>query len=57
MNTWLHIRTFIAFFLTTLGIALIIAPAGSDGRLFIGSLFVALGLTFLLSFLVSLRRT
>ena len=57
MNTWLHIRTFIALFCTAVGIAMIFGPLGNDGRLIAGSFLVAVGLTFLLSFYVALRQT
>jgi hypothetical protein len=55
MNTWSQILSFIALFLTTLGIALIFGPVGNDGRPIVGSFFAALGLTFLLAWYLSSR--
>ena len=59
MNTWLKLRTFLALYVVILGIGLMFGHA--DGSSIIGALFVALGLRFLLPFVLAfalaLRQT
>jgi hypothetical protein len=53
METWMLVRTFIAFFLALFGVALI---AGADQqRATVGAVLAALGLTFLLRFWFAIK--
>lgn len=56
MNIWLTIRTFGAVFLLFLGIGLLFVRTEEGGRIFIGALLIAIGVTFLLRLALALRK-
>lgn len=53
MDIWLTIRTFIAFYLLLLGLAVMFGT--SDGRAFLGAFLAALGLSFFWRLWVAMR--
>jgi uncharacterized membrane protein YqaE (UPF0057 family) len=53
METWMLVRTFIAFFLALFGVGLV-AGTNESGAL-LGAVLAALGLTFLLRFWVAIK--
>ena len=53
MDIWLTIRSFIAFFLFLLGLAIMFG--NSDGRAFLGAFLGALGLSFFWRLWVAMR--
>jgi hypothetical protein len=59
MNTWLTIRTFIAFYLLLLGLALMFGNSDVFGnsavRAFLGPFLAALGLSFFWRLWVAMR--
>jgi hypothetical protein len=55
MKVWMTVRTFCAVFLVALGVGLMFVRS-EDGRLMLGALFVAIGLTFMLRIALVLRE-
>ena len=55
MSPWLTVRTFIAIFLTALGIGLMFVRT-DDMRVFVGALFIAFGMTFLCRLALAARE-
>jgi hypothetical protein len=55
MSVWLTVRTFIAIFLTAIGIGLMFMRT-EDMRILIGAVLIALGLTFLCKLALAARE-